>query len=707
MNISKAIRSAFKHHQEGNFQQAENMYRKILKNQTNHFDALHMLGVLCSQLGNHDLAIHYIGKALRIKPESFQAHYNLGNVFKTMGQNDKAISCYQSSLQINLHFIDSYLKLGELFQKEGQIDKAIVCYHKIIQLNPNIAEAYHNIGNILVQKGQIDEAIHCYQKVLQINPDIAETYNSLGVAFKEKGRLDEAITYYQKAVKLNPDFANAYFNLGNAFRKVGKLKEAIDAYDMAAFIKPNNIKAYWAKCMSQLPIIYPDQSSIESARNNYQNELLKLRDTISLEAQQDIEAAAEAIGSQQPFYLAYQGLNDLELQQIYGNLVHRIMASRYPHFTTSPVMPPWSTGTPLRIGMVSGHFYHHTVWKLFKGWVEHLDKKRFSLYGYYTGHIKDHLTEVARQHCMRFVEDVYSFKDLCRIIRNDNLHVLIYTEIGMDPVTIKLAALRLSPVQCVSWGHPDTSGLPTIDYFLSSDLMEPPDANTHYSELLTRLPNISVYYEPMDVHVAQISRNTFGLHEQSILYLCCQSLFKYLPQYDEVFPHIAQRVSDCQFLFISHKSNFVTERFCSRIKKAFHQFGMNSDDYVVFLPRLDTGQYFAINQLSDIYLDSFGWSGGNTTLEAITCNLPVVTLPGTLMRSRHTAAILTMMGLTETIAPTVDDYVNIAAGLGRDPEWRRHISEKIHINKSRVYCDSTCITALEDFLERAVSEKPG
>jgi protein O-GlcNAc transferase len=284
---------------------------------------------------------------------------------------------------------------------------------------------------------------------------------------------------------------------------------------------------------------------------------------------------------------------------------------------------------------------------------------------------------------------------------------LIYPEIGMHPLTLMLASLRLAPIQCASWGHPDTSGLPTIDYYLSSDLMEPPDGDEHYTEQLVRLPNLSVYYTPPEVPEANVNmqRKTFGLRPKSILYLCCQSLFKYLPQYDDIYPQIAQQVGDCQFLFISYQTKgFVTEQLQLRLKKAFDMRGLQSDNYLVFLPRLNSAQYHAVNCLSDVYLDSIDWSGCNSTFEAIACNLPIITLPNNLMRGRHSSAILTMMGMTETIASTLDEYIELAVRLGLNSEWRKQISEKIAANKQRVYRDRACITALEDFLIAVVKE---
>ena len=117
-------------------------------------------------------------------------------------------------------------------------------------------------------------------------------------------------------------------------------------------------------------------------------------------------------------------------------------------------------------------------------------------------------------------------------------------------MSAQLAAQRLAAVQCCSWGHPVTSGFPTIDYFISSDLMEPADAADHYSERLIRLPNLSIYYEPAEVPPVAIDRAQLGLRASAVVYWCCQSLPKYLPQFDEVFARIAVEVPDCQFTFI-------------------------------------------------------------------------------------------------------------------------------------------------------------
>src|SRR5262249_28988235 len=140
----------------------------------------------------------------------------------------------------------------------------------------------------------------------------------------------------------------------------------------------------------------------------------------------------------------------------------------------------------------------------------------------------------------RFVQGPLPLDRWRQEILADAPHLLIYPGVGMDPISAQLAAQRLAPVQCNSWGHPDTSGFPTLDYYLSSDLMEPPDGQDHYTERLVRLPNLSIYSEPIEQPPASITRQDLGLRSTAIVYWCGQSLFKYLPQFDEVFPRIAR-----------------------------------------------------------------------------------------------------------------------------------------------------------------------
>jgi len=371
----------------------------------------------------------------------------------------------------------------------------------------------------------------------------------------------------------------------------------------------------------------------------------------------------------------------------------------YPNISKNPPKARAPHGGKIRVGFISSHLREHTIYKLYGQWITKLDKERFEVHTFYTGKLFDHATDNINHHSDAFYSRIHSDRELISTIFSAELDVLVYLDIGMDPKMQLPAALRLAPVQCATFGHPVTSGLPTIDYFLGSDLMEPEDADSHYSERLIRLPNLAFCYSfPHSLDAA--GGDVHRLRDDGrVVFLCSQSLFKLLPQYDSLYARIAARVPASRFWFIANRSDDVTGQFHKRLKTAFSDQGLSAEERCVIHPQMPFDAFLALNREADVLLDSVLWSGGNTTLEAIASGLPVVTLPGTMMRSRHSAAMLHMMELDEAVARDEDDYVEIAVALGNDRQ-RQRLAKKIIERRSIIFDDETPIHALEDFFER-------
>jgi len=156
MNIHEAFQLAIKHYQAGNLQQAEYIYREIIK----------------------------------IQPNITDIHYHLGILLQDKGQIDEAITCYRKAIQLN-PFADTYYNLALAIQDKGQIDEAIICYQKAISMNPNDAEAHSNLGQLLQRKGQIDEAITCYQKAIDVDPNLAGAHLNIALALLLSGNFEQ------------------------------------------------------------------------------------------------------------------------------------------------------------------------------------------------------------------------------------------------------------------------------------------------------------------------------------------------------------------------------------------------------------------------------------------------------------------------------------------------------------------------------------
>jgi predicted O-linked N-acetylglucosamine transferase (SPINDLY family) len=407
------------------------------------------------------------------------------------------------------------------------------------------------------------------------------------------------------------------------------------------------------------------------------------------------------------FFLAYQARNDRDLQEQYGAFVHRIASATFPKWTRGrPMHKPGKDGR-IRVGFLSAHFRYHAATRMALNFIREGDREAFKYYCYHAGAAHDDFTDHFRGSADEWYENARDIEAMAKRITSDRPHVLIFTDIGMQASITALAALRLAPVQCVLWGHPVTSGSPVIDYFLTSDLMEPSDGEAHYTEQLIRLPNLGVRYVRPELPAEPKPRAELGLLApgEAIVYLACQSLYKYLPQHDHLFADIARGVPEAVFAFTSARSRNITEQFRHRLGRAFGAAGLDADRHCRILPRLDPKtDFLALHMASDVCLDTLDWSGGNTTIESLTAGLPVVTLPGRFMRGRHACGMLRMLNLEEMIASDKDAYVEIAVRLGRDEAYRSAIAEKVRQRVDRIFDDATPIRALEEHLKGWVSE---
>lgn len=689
----------------GELEAATEMCRLLDQASPDNPRVLHSLGEIAYRRGDYPLAAEILSRVIRLDPQNAKYHAQLGTAFSRAGRHDEAITAFRRAIAINPRYFAAYHRLAAALKDARQIDDAADTLRQALRIRPGAFETWDTFGGLLKSRGRFDEAAAAFGRAIEAAPEFARAHRNLGLVLMRQRKYEEAMYALRSAIAVDHDDVQARCHLANAYVGQSLTAEAIEEYSRALELAPDSAAARFGLCMAQLPIIYDHEAGVDAARTAYGQQLGALHAYYADKPDAVLAEAANAIGLSQPFFLAYQGRVDRDLQALYGRMVCKVMAAAYPRWNGPPPRPEPEGNGRIRVGIVSGFFHGHSNWKIpIRGWAEHLDRRRFKLFAYYTQMRQDSATKQGEQTFDRFRRGPRTFSGWCEAIRRDDPHVLIFPEIGMDPITAKLAALRLAPVQCSSWGHPNTSGYPTIDYFLSSDLMEPPDGRDHYTETLVRLPNLSIHYTPPLLQEAIITRPVPGVRDGAVVYWCCQSLFKYVPRYDDIFPRIAEKVGDCQFVFLRHASNSVTATFQARLERAFAAHGLRWDRYCVLSERLSAAQFAAAMRTADVFLDSVGWSGCNTTLEACAAALPVVTCRGETMRARHSAAIMEMMGMTECVVDTIDDYVTQAARMGMEPAWRMDVRKKMVERRHRAWEDRACIEGLEAFLLRVSGE---
>jgi predicted O-linked N-acetylglucosamine transferase (SPINDLY family) len=732
LNVPQAFADALRLHEQGRLAEAEPLYAAILAARPDHFDALQMLAVVKHAKGEFAEALRLVSQAMKLRRPSPQILLNYGMILHGLARSDEAILCFDQALKQKSKFAEAHNNRGAVLSALARQEEAIESLRKAIALKPDYADAHYNLGSALRQLGRHEEALASLDRSLKLRPDFAKAHNNRGASLEALQRFEEALAAYSRAIELTPDIADTRKNCGRVLLQLNRGEEAVESFNtalrlnpgdaevwylrgrlfmdlgrnddaladlaQALALKPGHAGARFADCLAELAIIYKDEAEIDRRRAAYERKLKAL--AADVEAGRLNGDLVTTVGAQEPFLLAYQGGNDRPLQEIYGGMVHRIVSRAFEP-ATLPATP--APGEPIRLGIVSAHFFRHSNWKIpIKGWLGQLDRSRFTITGYHLGHTRDADTDAAARLCDRFVHRPHDVAGWRAVILADAPHALIYPGLLMDTHSLQLAAQRLAPVQMTSWGHPETSGLPTLDYFLSSDLMESEDAQDHYTEKLVRLPNLSIYYEPVNTPPEPVTRAELGLRDTATVFWSAQSLYKYLPQHDDIYARIAKAAGDCQIVFVHHHGGLVTEIVRERLARAFAAHGLDLDHYCVFLPRMSQGRFVAAAGLADILLDSIGWSACNSALESLAHDLPIVTYAAPMMRGRHSAAILQMLGVPDTMASSPEEVVTIAVRLAQNLDMRRDVVARMAAQKHRLYFDRAPVKALEDFLEKAV-----
>ena len=678
----------------GALERAEQLLRAAVERKPDFPEALVALSNTYDARGNAAAAADALEKALRHQPNHPGILRNLGMVLGRLARWADAEAALRRAVAANPGDAEAEYELGNMLARQDKLDEARDCYGRATKMRPEFAEAWCNLGNVLADLGQLDEATHCLSTALQIRPDFPGALVGIGNLHAGAGRLQDAADCYRRALARDPHIPDAHVNLGHALKDMGEPREALESYRAALALEPGLVQARWSLAMACIPVLRESNDDLTRVRAEAAAAL------DSLDRWFDAARAAEgyrAVGVQQPFWLAYQEEDNRDLLERYGRLCARLMG-RWQDQQGLRAAKGRAPGA-IRVGIVSAQLREHSVWNaVVKGWFQHLDNHRFDLVAFCLAPEQDAETLYARSRASRFVQGAGGLRRWVDAILDARPDVLIYPEIGMDPLTVKLASLRLAPVQVASWGHPETTGLPTIDYYLSAEDLEPEGAQGNYTERLVALPHLGCFVERSNVAARAPDLGAWGVDEGVPLLICPGAPFKYAPQHDWIFPEIALRLARCRFIFFTHRQASLSQKLRRRLEAEFIRRGLRFEDFVSFVPWQDQAGFYGLMQRADVFLDTIGFSGFNTALQAVECRLPIVTREGRFMRGRLASGILKRMGLPELVTRVEKDYVALAVKLAQVAEYRRDVRNRIAKSSHVLYGDLVPIRALEEFL---------
>ncbi|WP_162604675.1 O-linked N-acetylglucosamine transferase, SPINDLY family protein [Geomonas edaphica] len=594
------------------------------------------------------------------------------------GMQSEGLFCCRVAAAFAPGNAEALYRLGDALHDARLMREAEEALSAAVAADPRHWGACYTYGFLMQDLGRDAEAVPWYQKALQLREDHAKSHNNLASALLAVGETSRAFVHVKRAVELDPNYTFAYMNLGTMYNLEGRYRESLAAFERAATLgAPPTCRVKHAVIF---PAVVSSVAEIDEGRTRMVSELRAL--------------AAEGIRLHDPvrevgitpFYLAYAGMDDLplmrELAAFYAGACPQLLRVA-PHCVAGGRKR--GAGEPARVGFVSTFFYDHTVGRYFGEVMRRLSREWFHVTAISNFTVDDTVSASIREGVDECIVIPNNLAAAQQAIEEAALDALIFCDIGMEPLTYFLAFARLAPVQIALYGHPVTTGIPNVDYFLSHEDCETDESPGHYSEkllLLSREVSYTWFRRPVPP-AAPRCREDFSLAAAAHLYLCPQSVFKIHPDMDGLFAAILRDDPDAVLLLFEGWNANWNEVLHDRVAKAVPEHASR----VRFLPRMPYHDYLSVVRFADVILDSLHFCGGATTFDALAMGTPVVTLPGRFMRGRQTLACYRRLGIEECIALDAGDYVTKAVTIASNPQLRDELSCRILSASAKLFED--------------------
>ena len=653
-------------------------------------------------------AERWLRKALTLDPSHRSSRLNLANTLLDLNQKEQALEFYQGLLQEepdNLQFLINTCKcLADLERAQD----ALELFNRILNHQSTQPSTQLELARLLIGTCLGKRVLPVLRSLIRQQVDWDEPYFLMGQALQQLQRPDEALPFATKATELRPNHL-AYLDLlvailndltqperslpicAQLLENEPDMPSLILHYHLITpivFRSIGELHFYWSRVLRGLRLLHQMRFKLLISPYSIYPHL---------------------------FFLAYHDKNLKLPLTIYSDILARLYppdellpgeSDSLPPQAADPAPIPSAVASndrPIRIGFASEFFSEHSNTRAFEGLIRNLSRDRFEVILIHGPSAKQDDAQRSLNSCVDRVERLsnlkYGFPDH-RQLKNLDLEILFYPDLGMNCQMNYLAMRRLAPIQITGWGLPHTSGVRNIDYYISSDLAEPQDADDHSVETLVRLPGLPCFYLSERLALHEVPRSYFMLPPGAPVFGCLQSLYKINPYFDAALEQLAIANPDAAFVFVENARAGVTKRFLDRVKVTAPHFY----DQLVMLAVMSRMEFIALSNCIDVLLDPFFYCSGITFYESTYVGTPTVTLEGRFLRSRFVAAAYRLMGLSNPpIAHSVAEYVTIATRLIQNRAELDQLRQELrHKAALHLYDDLNYVRGFEDFCEQAV-----
>ena len=577
-------------------------------------------------------AIELYNQVLKLNPDHVEALYNLGFIYQCVSMFPQAQHYYERCIQLDPTHIESYLKFTKLLEDQSKPEEAIQIAHLAAQMAPGNAATHNRLAGLLIRFNQSHLAVQYLDQILKQFPKDVNLWQVYCMALKINERHEEADAAYDKLVKeLHVPFA---------------ARVLYETY---------------------LPRLYRSSEEIDQVRARFKSSL-------ELFIQRKVRMDIDDVKYEPTFQLAFHNRDNRELMLLYTKML-RSMAPLLnyvaPHCKTSPV----KREAGIKIGFISRNMHNHSVGACYRDVMIALAQQpEFAVTFFNINNVLDAGIQQIIDADIPIAQLPAGVSDCQLIVANAELDILVYPDIGMDMMSRYLAMARLAPYQLCLQGHPDTTGIDTMDYVVSTRAYEPPHADENHTERLLCYEGVDTIFKRPKEPAYWAQRSDFGmLPPDKKLYVCPMAIQKFHPDFDDVLADILAAdpkavlvlFQDFQQVISSH---LLQERILKKCAK----------ERVIFMPWLNADNLYSLMKFADCLLDTIYFGAGTTSQLAFHFGVPIVSMPGRWARGRMVNAYYSVMGITDApIAKDPKEYAELAVKLANDKDYYQNLHEQI------------------------------
>ena len=608
-----------------------------------------------------------------------------------------------------------------------KLSAAMHLCNNILERNPNNTQVLHCAGVILKEAGQVELAIKLLSQAIDQDPKQASYYKDLSIAYGSIMKLDLALSAIERALELDPDNPESHNTMGANLLYLHRYEESAVSYKKALALEPNRETYYMnlAMCLAELNDYagcrdvlarllarIPNSSyalAIIMFVPNFMSssaEIFQIRNRLDMDIDNLMQNnAVVSYNSSQVlmiphFCLAYHNMRDKEifmkLDQFYRQKFVGICS-----IADHCIGYQYDPKKKIKIAFISYYLFNHSVGKIFNRLIQDIAKfPEFEVSVVTKQGISDDLLVSLKEAVNHVVEVPLNCEYARNLVAEQKFDVIVYTDIGMNSHTFALSLSKLAPYQCVMAGHPNTSGVSSIDYFISSKITESENSQELYSEKLVLIEKPTFNIEkPTNIPTEFATREEMNIPVDKNVYLLPMKLQKIHPDYDFILRDILLKDPNGLIYVVQDNARdiwgkLLQQRFLANIPDVI--------DRILFIPWLRGAKYYHALNAVDVVLEPTTFGGGTTSYAVFAVGTPIITMPNESLRTRFTYALYQMMGLNEPVANSREEYVDIAIKIASDKAYRNSIRDKILQNNHKIYGDIGAADEMREMFQKMV-----